>query len=312
MTLLYYDPVFMEHQTGSHPESAARVLAVVRHLNFVSLDSQCTRPHWRPVSVERLGYVHSPQYVESVRQFAESGGGYFDADTIVSKKSYEVARMAVGAVCDAVERVVSGEDHHAFCLVRPPGHHAMPDHAMGFCLFNNVAVGARVATKELGIERVLIVDFDVHHGNGTQAIFWEHGDVGYFSIHRCSFYPGSGGAEETGSGAGAGWTVNLPIEFGMSREEQVKLFQRELMTFAELVRPQLVLISAGFDSHEKDPIGSLGLQDEDFEEMTAIILDIAKRHAGGKVVSVLEGGYDPETLAHCIATHVEALLSDDI
>ncbi len=178
MTLLYYDPVFQEHDTGDHPENGGRILAVVRHLNFVALDTSCKRPGWDAASVERLCYVHSRQYVDSVEQFAAGGGGYIEEDTSVSEKSYEVARMAVGAVCDAVERVVVGEDRTAFCLVRPPGHHAMPDHAMGFCLFNNIAVGARVATREFGLERVLIVDFDVHHGNGTQAMFWEDADVG--------------------------------------------------------------------------------------------------------------------------------------
>ena len=159
-------------------------------------------------------------YVDSIEQFAEhGGGGYIEEDTVVSEKSYEVARMAVGAVCDAVERVVVGEDKTAFCLVRPPGHHAMPDHAMGFCLFNNIAVGARVATQELGVERVLIVDFDVHHGNGTQAMFWEDADVGYFSMHRSPFYPGTGAADEIGAGAGVGTTLNLPVAFGTPRED---------------------------------------------------------------------------------------------
>ena len=182
MTLLYYDPVFQEHRTGKHPENGERLLPLIRHLSFVGLDSSCRCPPWEAASVERLSYVHKSEYVESIQQFANDGGGYIDADTIVSEKSYLVARKAAGAVCDAVERVVGGEDKTAFCIVRPPGHHAMPDRAMGFCLFNNVAVGARVATRELGVKRVLIVDFDVHHGNGTQAIFWKAPDVAFFSM----------------------------------------------------------------------------------------------------------------------------------
>lgn len=309
MTLLYYDPIFMEHQTGDHPERSARLLAVVRHLSFVGLDSLCTRPHWDAASSERLAYVHTNDYVTAVRRFADSGGGYLDADTVVSRKSDDVARMAAGAVCDAVERVVRGDDLTAFCLVRPPGHHAMPDRAMGFCLFNNVAVGARVATQELGIDRVLIVDFDVHHGNGTQTIFWEDSDVGYFSIHRSPLYPGTGDANEVGAGAGMGMTLNIPIEFGMSREKQLSLFKNELEAYAQRVRPQLILISAGFDSHKNDPIGSLGLESEDFETMTRVILEVANKHAGGKVVSVLEGGYDPDALTECVTLHLETLLS---
>ena len=216
--------------------------------------------------------------------------------------------MAAGAVCDAVVRVVSGEDKTAFCLVRPPGHHAMPDHARGFCLFNNIAVGARVALRELDVERVLIVDFDVHHGDGTQAIFWEDAHVGFFSMHRSPFYPGTGAADEIGAGEGLGMTLNLPIQFGMPRHAQISLFENRLNDFAEKVRPQLVLVSAGFDSHQDDPIGSLGLQSEDFQALTRCVLNIADHHADGKTVSVLEGGYNADALSECIETHLEELL----
>ncbi|MDA8745135.1 histone deacetylase [Rubripirellula amarantea] len=310
MTLLYYDPKFQEHKTGDHPENGGRLLPVVRHLNFVALDSSCRRPSWESVSVERLCYVHTRAYIDSVKQFAEAGGGLLDEDTVVSKESYNVATKAVGAVCDAVERVVGGEDRNAFCLIRPPGHHAMPDHAMGFCLFNNVAVGARVATQELGIERVLIVDFDVHHGNGTQAMFWEDGDVGYFSMHRSRFYPGTGHADETGAGAGLGATCNLPIEFGTPRDEQERLFERAVHDFAARINPQLVIVSAGFDAHQLDPVGSLGLDSEDFRPLTRCLLDVADQYADGKLISVLEGGYNPHALTDCVAIHLEELLND--
>jgi acetoin utilization deacetylase AcuC-like enzyme len=312
MTLFYYDPIFQEHQTGSHPENGGRILPVVRHLNFTALDSCCKRPAWEPVSVERLGYVHTRDYVDSVKRFAEDGGGYIEADTLLSKRSYEVARMAAGAVCDAVVRVVGGEDKNAFCLVRPPGHHAMPDHAMGFCLFNNIAVGARVATNELGIERVLIVDFDVHHGNGTQAMFQEDASVGYFSMHRAPFYPWTGVAGEIGRGAGVGATLNVPVRFGTSRDEQLAVFRQQLTGFAELIKPQLVLVSAGFDSHKNDPVGSLGLESEDFGVLTRCLLDVANSHAEGRLVSVLEGGYNPEALIDCVVIHLEELLQANV
>ena len=309
MTLLYYDPTFQEHRTGDHPENGGRILPVVRHLNFVGLDTSCRRPSWNPVSVERLCYVHTREYIESVRQFAEQGGGRIEQDTTVSQRSYEVARLAVGAVCDAVERVIKGEDATAFCLVRPPGHHAMPEHAMGFCLFNNVAVGARVAQRELGAGRVLIVDFDVHHGNGTQAAFYDDASVGYFSMHRSPFYPGTGAAEETGTGAGLGTTRNLPIPFGTSRETQLTDFRNQLESFADLIQPELILISAGFDSHKDDPIGSLGLESEDFATLTRSIREVAAKHASGRIVSALEGGYNPATLAECVDYHLEELLT---
>lgn len=309
MTLLYYDPIFMEHQTGEHPERPARLLSVVRYLAFTGLDSACTRPAWEPASLEQLAYVHTAEHIELVRSVAEAGGGHLDADTIVSKRSFEVARLTAGAVCDAVRRVLAGEDHTAFCLVRPPGHHATADLAMGFCLFNNIAVGARTAIRECGIERVLIIDFDVHHGNGTQAIFWEDPQVGFYSMHRSAFYPGTGAADECGGGPGLGATLNVPVSFGTPPAEQLDTFSHTLRRFAEHIRPQLVMVSAGFDAHKDDPIGSLGLDIDDFRKLTRIILEIAGQYAEGRVVSVLEGGYNAEALADCVEAHLEELLA---
>jgi acetoin utilization deacetylase AcuC-like enzyme len=309
MVLLYYDSVFLEHDTGDHPEAARRILPAVRHLQFVGLDSMCRRPAWEPATLERLARIHAPRYVEAVESFCRQGGGWIEADTAVSARSYDVAVMAAGATCDAVRQVVQGEHPRAFCLVRPPGHHALHDAAMGFCLFNNVAIGARLATAELGVERVLIVDWDVHHGNGTQAAFWEDPQVGYLSIHRWPFYPGTGAADEIGAGPGLGTTLNLPIAYGTPRAEYVSRFQRELERFARQIRPQLVLVSAGFDSHRDDPIGSLGLESEDFRPMTRAVLDIAEAYAQGRLVSVLEGGYHPEVMAECITIHLEELLA---
>ncbi len=309
MTLLYYNPVFHEHDTGDHPENAGRLVPVLKKLSLMGLDSQCTRPSWQPASVERLGYVHTPGYIVSVDQFAAHGGGRIETDTMLSAKSYAVASMGAGAVCDAVQSVVAGKDKTAFCLLRPPGHHALPDQAMGFCLFNNVAVGARLAQRELGIERVLIVDFDVHHGNGTQDVFWEDGSVGFLSMHRFPFYPGSGATDETGSGQGLGATRNLPIAMGTSRQEQRTRFRHELEQFAQRMRPELILLSAGFDSHRDDPVGSLGLESEDFGELTQAVMDVAKVHAQGRLISVLEGGYNPAALAECVEVHLQQLLS---
>lgn len=312
MTLFYYDPVFMEHQTGDHPERPGRVQTVVRHLNFTAADSSCKRPSWESASIERLCYVHTADYIDSVKQFAESGGGHLDADTVVSVKSFEVARRAAGAVCDAVVRVVAGEDKTAFCLIRPPGHHAMPDHAMGFCLLNNIAIAARVATNELGIERVMIVDFDVHHGNGTQAIFWEDPNIGYFSMHRWPLYPGTGDADEVGAGKGVGATMNLPIKFGTSRQQQLSQFDEAVNRFADHIKPQLILISAGFDSHKNDPVGSLGLESEDFRALTKTLINVANRHCEGRIVSALEGGYNADALAECVEIHLDELLTCDL
>ena len=308
MTLLYYDPVFLEHQTGNHPEQPERLRQVVRHLQWTGLDAMCRRPAWKPLSTKRLQQVHSLDYAERVKSFAEHGGGIFEEDTIVSPRSYEVALWAAGAVCDAVERVITGPDKRALCLVRPPGHHALATGAMGFCLLNNVALGARLAMNEFDLERVLIVDWDVHHGNGTQAIFWEDGRVGFFSLHRWPFYPGTGARDETGSGDGLGSTLNVPIEFGITRDDLKSEFQRQLSRFAQHIAPQLVLISAGFDAHRNDPVGSLGMETEDFIELTQFLLQIADEYAGGSIVSVLEGGYNPAALTDCVDVHLHTLL----
>jgi acetoin utilization deacetylase AcuC-like enzyme len=216
--------------------------------------------------------------------------------------------LAAGAVCDAVERVVAGEEQQALCLVRPPGHHALPVGAMGFCLFNNIALGARLAIDELQLNRVLIVDFDVHHGNGTQDAFWEDEQVGFLSMHRFPFYPGTGQWDETGAGRGLGATRNLPMEFGRSRTQIIQHFATELEHFAAKIKPELVLLSAGFDAHREDPVGSLGLETEDFAPLTDAVLDVAATYAGGKIVSVLEGGYNTSRLAGCVELHLQRLL----
>ena len=291
----------------AHPENAARLLPTIGHLNSFSTETGSQRPTWKPATRERLLDVHTAQHVEAMQNLAATGGGWADQDTFVCPQSFDVALMAVGAVCDAVEQVVRGRSKTAFCLVRPPGHHAASDHAAGFCLFNNVAVGARLATKELGCERVLIVDWDVHHGDGTQAIFWEDPQVAYFSMHRDRFYPFTGSRAETGAGAGKGTIKNVPIKFGTTREDQIQLFENELSSFAEDVQPQLVLISAGFDAHKDDPIGSLGLEAADFATLTRTVVEIADQYAGGKIVSVLEGGYNPHALAECIEHHLGEL-----
>jgi len=300
--------VFQKHDTGAHPENAVRLLPAIRHLDSLSIDARYQRPAWEPVTRERLLYVHTASHIDKLRDFAAAGGGFIEQDTVVCPQSFDVASMAAGAVCDAVERVCRQESQSAFCLVRPPGHHAAADHPAGFCLFNNIALGARLATEELGYERVLIVDWDVHHGDGTQAIFYEDAKIGYFSMHRDPFYPFTGMRNQTGAGAGMGTTKNIPVLFGTTREAQRKLFEHELSIFAETIRPQLVLISAGFDGHKDDPIGSLGLEASDFAAFTRSAVAIANLHADGKIVSVLEGGYDPEALAACIEAHLAALV----
>jgi acetoin utilization deacetylase AcuC-like enzyme len=308
MALLYYDPLFLQHDTGIHPENGGRIIPAASHLNSVAMPLDCIRPSWNPLSSEMLTRVHSSAYVDSIRDLAESGGGALDPDTVLSTRSFDVACTAAGAVCDAVDQVITGEERRAFCLIRPPGHHAGRNRGMGFCLVNNVALGAQRAIEQHRLDRVLIVDWDVHHGNGTQDIFWEDGRVGFFSIHRYPFYPGTGAADEVGSGAGLGTKLNVPITFGTSRTEYLQQFNQGLEWLASKIQPQLIIISAGFDAHRLDPIGSLELESEDFSFMTRSVLEIAEMYSGGRVVSVLEGGYNPMAVAKCVECHLQQLL----
>lgn len=309
MTLLYAEDGFTTHDTGQHPENAQRITDLLRLIEESAAPfGDCERATWGEATNEQLERIHDAAYVRHVQAFAEDGGGRLDADTVVSPVSHRVARRASGAVVDATRRVVDGDDRNAFCLVRPPGHHALPDRAMGFCLFNHVAVAAEFAIQEQGLDRVLIVDFDVHHGNGTQDTFYEKAEVGFLSMHRSAFYPFSGEASETGSGDGLGTTRNVPIDFGTTRQTQIDRFTAALNELADQMRPELILLSAGFDSHKDDPIGSLHLESSDFETLTHSVLSVADRHCSGKLVSTLEGGYNPHALKDCVSIHVRKLV----
>ncbi len=308
MTLLYTDPRFFEHETGHHPERADRIRLIEPELQAEGLWDRCTRLAPVAVSPEQLARVHSPDYITEIWGACKSGGGYIEADTVLSPASYDVALLAAGSCSDATQRVLRGKDPTAICIIRPPGHHALMNRAMGFCLFNNIAVAAMVATTEFDLERVLIVDFDIHHGNGTQATFWDDPKVAFFSIHRWPYYPGTGDVEETGTGRGAGTTMNIPVRYGTTRQDYLQLFSGRLEQFADQIRPELVLVSAGFDSHRADPVGDLGLETEDFESIARTILDVANTHADGKVVTVLEGGYNPVVTAEATALYIRCLL----
>lgn len=310
MTILFRDPRFQRHRTGQHPESPARLATVDRRLDDRGLPARCQIGTPRPALIDELARMHGGEYIAQVREFAEAGGGRIESDTVVCPESYEVARYAAGTLLAAVDSVLTGGDTNALCLVRPPGHHALANEAMGFCLFNNVAVAAEHALRTHDLERVLIVDWDVHHGNGTQDLFYNRDDVGFLSSHRSPFYPGTGAASETGTGRGLGYTFNLPVTFGTPRREFLARFERLLIDAAERCRPQLVLVSAGFDAHRLDPIGSLGLETEDYETLTKLVLGIAREHCAGKLVSVLEGGYHVDALADSVAVHLETLLAE--
>ena len=230
MTLLYYNPICLEHDTGDHPERASRIQGAARFLQEAVQHLGCQFASWQPISASRLERVHTAAYLESVREFAAKGGGYLDPDTVVCPRSYEIAQVGAGAVADAVQRVVGGKAHQAFCLIRPPGHHALADTAMGFCLLNNVAVGARLAIDELGLDRVLIVDWDVHHGNGTQEVFYADPDVLTVSLHQDNLFPfDSGHLAERGQGAGEGSTLNIPLPAGCGNGAYLEAMRRVVL-----------------------------------------------------------------------------------
>jgi acetoin utilization deacetylase AcuC-like enzyme len=311
MTLLYSDPLFLKHDTGMHPEKADRLRAITTQLDKTGLAKKCTAGAYKPLSEEAVLKVHAAREVTKIKQLAEHGGGRVDPDTVVSVDSFQVGLAAAGACVAAVDAVLKGTDRNALCLVRPPGHHATPTRAMGFCLFNNIALAANHAKQAHKLTRILIVDWDVHHGNGTQDIFYEDPEVVFFSIHRfgMGFYPGTGNKDETGRGKGLGHIFNEPVRYGTSRKEYHSRFSAMLAKAADTIKPELVLLSAGFDAHAKDPIGSLGLETEDFVTLSKQVLDVAKMHCQGRLVSCLEGGYNLEALAEAVQSHLETLLA---
>jgi acetoin utilization deacetylase AcuC-like enzyme len=308
MVRVYCDRRMLDHVPPSrHPERPERLATILRHLDRTGLSRSCSWGTVRPATDEELIRVHSAEYLAELLAAEDQGPGLVEPDTWLGPGSIVAARLAAGAAIEAVAEVVRGTILRALCLVRPPGHHARPDAPMGFCFFNSVAVAAAVAVERLGLGRVLIVDWDVHHGNGTQEIFYADPRVGFLSIHRYPFYPGSGRANETGAGPGLGSTRNVPLPFGISRAVFRSAFRHSLEEMAERIRPELVLLSAGFDAHAEDPVGSLGLEIEDFDLMTRDVLAVAEVHAGGRVVSILEGGYNLSILAGCVEAHLRAL-----
>ncbi len=310
MTLLYTDPLFLRHETAPHVEIPDRLRDITARLKQSGLAGRCTPGTYRPLTEDAVAQVHARAQIEGVKQVAAHGGGHIDPDTVVCPESFAVALAAAGACAAAVDAVLRGPNRRALCLVRPPGHHATPTRSMGFCLFNNIALAADHARRAHKLSRILIVDWDVHHGNGTQDVFYSEPEVMFFSIHRFGrgFYPGTGAADETGRGRGLGYTLNVPVRFGTPRKEYHDAFTRALEKAADHVKPELVLVSAGFDAHARDPIGSLGLETEDFATLTRQVLDVAGTYAGGRLVSCLEGGYNLDALAESVQAHLTELL----
>jgi acetoin utilization deacetylase AcuC-like enzyme len=323
-TALIYDPIFLEHITPeNHPEKPERLkkaMEVLRALNWLERDGLVLLAP-RPATEDELAAVHDRRYIQKVKAAArrvaerqDSGGRktrFFATDTYISAGSYEAAIKAAGAPITAIDAIMKGEVDNAYCLVRPPGHHAVRESAMGFCLFNNVAVAARYAIDQYAFERVMIIDYDVHHGNATQEMFYSDPRVLYFSIHQAPFYPGTGLSDERGEGAGLGTTINVPLPATTGYETYEPVFRQVMAPAADRYNPQLILVSAGFDAHWKDPLGGMYLSTAGFAKLTGIIIELAQYLCNGRLILVQEGGYDFYAMAGCVATCINLLLGDD-
>ncbi len=308
---LLLDACFAEHLTGAgHPESPARLEAVRQALDRAGLIARATPVPVTNIADRDVLRIHEAAYLERLAQTCEAGSAYVDVpDSAICPRSYEIARLAAGSVLEAVRGVMDGRWANAFCAVRPPGHHAERNRSMGFCLLNNIALAAECLVRDHGLGRVLILDWDVHHGNGTQHSFEEREDILYISLHGHPHwvYPGTGYEHETGSGPGLGLTLNIPMDPGAGDEAYRVAFEEKIAPAAETFEPEFVLVSAGFDAHRRDPLAPLQLENKSYEWMTAWALDLARRHCVNRMVSILEGGYDLEALAECVAIHVGLL-----
>jgi acetoin utilization deacetylase AcuC-like enzyme len=312
-TALVYHPVFQEHDTGpGHPESPSRYKVIMEALRGdVELWAKLFETQAKEAPRGDVQACHTPQHYKTVERAVSEGIGYLDADTVVSMRSMDAALCGAGAACQAIDLVMRGEANNSFVPVRPPGHHATAERAMGFCLFNNVAVAARYAQNHYPeIERVAIVDWDVHHGNGTQGIFYDDPTVFFFSMHQYPWYPGTGSRGETGVGRGKSYTLNVPVKAQTRAVEQKRMFDAAIDEIASKFKPDFVILSAGFDSHQGDPLGQLLLEDEDFIAMTQAVKQWAIEACKGRILSCLEGGYNLRTLGETVRAHVAELGRD--
>lgn len=306
-----YDLRYLEHDTGTgHPECPERLLFTIKHLEKLPWFKELKQ--LKPVSPELdwVLHLHSSDYIKRVKESCEKKLSILDTpDVVICEKSYDIALLAVGAVIRLADELVHGNIKNGFALLRPPGHHAEYDRAMGFCLFNNVAILARYLQKQHGFDKVVILDWDVHHGNGTQNTFYNDPSVFYISLHQYPFYPGTGAEKETGEGKGNGYTLNCPMDSGSTDKDYKEAFIKKILPRMKEFKPEAVIISAGFDAHKDDPLGNIFLSTDCYKWMTERLVEMAGEYSGGRIISVLEGGYNLKVLPECVETHLSALLS---
>jgi len=305
-----YDPIYLRHDTGQHVENASRLEAIISHLEQTQLIRQLTPIKPGAASIEELSLVHQKQHISYIQEAAQKGGGWLDADTVMSPDSYQAALYAAGGIIEASEAVMQGKVDSAFALVRPPGHHATATRAMGFCLFNNVAIATKYALTKYNLERIAIIDFDVHHGNGTHDTFYDDPWVLYISTHESPFYPGTGSLDETGQGEAKGTTVNIPLPAGCGDDEYLLAFEQIIVPAVRRFRPQLILVSAGYDPHWADGLAMMQVSVTGFAQMATIIQELADELCSGRLVFTLEGGYNLTALAASVKATFDVLLGN--
>ncbi|MCK4730549.1 MAG: histone deacetylase [Candidatus Aenigmarchaeota archaeon] len=302
MTAIIYHRDYLEHETGNHPENKYRLIAIMNEIQDSNLNINIIKP--KQASIDEVNLVHTPNYIKKVAKYSKNELP-LDPDTITCKDSYETALFSAGGAITAVDTL--DKEDNAFALVRPPRHHALPDKGMGFCLFNNIGIGAKYALDKKGYERVMIIDWDVHHGNGTQNIFYDDPSVFYFSIHQLPCYPGTGFSEERGLGKGERFTKNIPLPPGSGDKEYLDIFEKYLAPAADKYKPDLILVSAGFDAHIDDPMADMNVTGKGFEKMASEVYSIADKHCDGKLAMVLEGGYNPRALSYSVKKVLEVM-----
>jgi acetoin utilization deacetylase AcuC-like enzyme len=306
------DPIYLEHHTGGyHPENHHRLEAIYEMLEDDDIKGKFEQLRPRKATREEIEYIHLPSYYTRIEATSGQPVIYLDPDTMTSARSFEAALYAAGGVLTGIDAIYSSQAKNIFALIRPPGHHAEKDRGMGFCLFNNIAIGAAYAMKKYSADRVLIVDWDLHHGNGTQKAFYRDSHVLYFSTHQYPYYPGSGDFDEVGQGEGKGYTVNVPLSTGKGDAEFYKIFKKVLEPIAGEYKPELVLVSAGFDSFAGDPLGGMGLTPAGYGTLIEIVKSIADNFSGGKLLMALEGGYDLAGLRECVKAVMKSLLGEN-
>jgi acetoin utilization deacetylase AcuC-like enzyme len=309
ITGLVYHPDYLKHETGKiHPESPSRLSFLLDYLERKNYYSELVKIEPHNPSLEWVNKIHPLEYIQLIEEYSKHAPGNLDMDTVISSETYRVALLAVGGVLAGVDGVMQGRVKNVFCAIRPPGHHAEPNRGMGFCIFNNVAIGARYVQEKYGLKKVLIVDWDAHHGNGTQKAFYSDPSVYYFSIHQYPFYPGTGKESDKGSGEGMGYTLNIPMFAGSGDLEYQEVFETILYPAALKFTPDFIFISAGFDGHKNDLLTNLQLTSNGFKVITQVIKELADKTCQGRIVSVLEGGYNLKALACSVEAHLLALM----